>query len=202
MQSKNNGSGAGGSSASNTTTAFASSFDEFVSSGSVTSSHSPMRGSSDATNTVEKKSDDSSQILLHPVSKATASFFKLLQTILCYRQGYTQSPINCPITHFAFRVLEQVALRGGPGPGFYAASSKNSNSITTSTGSAGGSSSLDRTSASSNIARESLSGSRSRLLFQHFDVDLLLLLVKVVPELSTSLAIITRLFDTSRYNLF
>ena len=154
-----------------------------------------MRGSSDAVNTGEKKNDDSSQLLLHPVSKATASFFKLLQTVLCCKQGQTQSPINCPITHFAFRVLEQIALRGGPGPGFYT-NSKNSNSTT---GSASGGNTLERTGMSSNIGRESLSGSRSRLLFQHFDVDLILHLVKVVPELFTSLAILTRLFDTSRY---
>ena len=130
--------------------------------------------------------DSEMQVRQHPVSRATKSFFQLLQTVLCYGRE-SPSPINCPIANFAFRILEQIALKGGPGPGFYTSGSKNSSSA--SSGSTGG----------GNLERGGLAGCRSRLLYQHFDVDLILHLVKVVPELFTSLGVITRLFDVSRY---
>ena len=180
------GSGAGlNGSNSNLVTTFASTFDEYLSSGSITSSNSPLKGSSDSSNK-EGQLDVEMQIRQHPVSRATTSFFQLVQTVLCYGRE-SPSPINCPITNFAFRILEQIALKGGPGPGFYIPGCKTSN-LTSSTSSSGGS-----------LDRAGLAGSRSRLLYQHFDVDLILHLVKVVPELFTSLGIITRLFDVSRY---
>ena len=43
--------------------------------------------------------------------------------------------------NFAFRILEQIALKGGPGPGFYIPGCKTSN-LTSSISSSGGS--LDR----------------------------------------------------------
>ena len=179
------GSGAGmNGSNSNLVTTFASTFDEYLSSGSITSSNSPLKGSSDNANK-EGQMDIEMQVRQHPLSRATKSFFQLLQTVLCYGRE-SPSPINCPITNFAFRILEQIALKGGPGPGFYTPGSKNSTSSSSGTISGG------------NLERGGLAGCRSKLLYQHFDVEMILHLVKVVPELFTSLGIITRLFDVSR----
>ena len=171
---------------------FASTFDEYLSSGSITSSNSPLKGSTDSSNK-EGQIDTDRQVLQHPVSRATASFFQLLYTTLCYGRA-SPSPINCPITHFAFRFLEQIAFRGGPGPGFFTSNGKNSCSAVSGAGSVG-SNNADR---QGYIGRDTLAGCRSRLLFQHFDIELILHLVKVVPEMFVSLGIITRLFDISR----
>ena len=90
--------------------------------------------------------------------------------------------------------MEQIAFRGGPGPGFFTANGKNSCSAVSGAGSVG-SNNADR---QGYIGRDTLAGCRSRLLFQHFDIELILHLVKVVPEMFVSLGIITRLFDISR----
>ena len=61
------------------------------------------------TELVEDSNDfDSSETHSNSVQQALTTFFRLLQTIICYQD----SPIS-PVTHFAFRILEQAALRSG-----------------------------------------------------------------------------------------
>jgi hypothetical protein len=84
----------------NSSSTFASSYDEYVSG---LSQHSRQIGSPSESG---GKSDELSS---HPVTQAVAGFFRLLHNVVtCQELAIT------PCTHFAFRILEQAALRGGP----------------------------------------------------------------------------------------
>lgn len=84
---------------------------------------------------------------LHPMGEAMSGFFKLLNAVLLCQESHVT-----PVTHFAFRILEQIALKG--------------------------------------------SKSRSRLILQHVSLNLVMHLVKILPDMF-SMAIVSRLFDVS-----
>ena len=86
--------------ATNTSATFASTFDDYVSG---LTQHPRQIGSPSET---AAKSDELSS---HPVTQAVAGFLRLLQNVVtCQELAIT------PCTHFAFRILEQASIRGGP----------------------------------------------------------------------------------------
>lgn len=83
----------------------------------------------------------------HPMTEAMSGFFKLINAVLLCQESHIT-----PVTHFAFRILEQVALKG--------------------------------------------SKSRSRLILQHVSLNLVIHLVKILPDMF-SMGIVSKLFDVS-----
>ena len=86
-------------SSTNATATFASSYDDYV---------SGLTQIPRQTGSPSESAGKSDEMSSHPVTQAVSGFFRLLHNVVsCQEISIT------PVTHFAFRILEQAALRGG-----------------------------------------------------------------------------------------
>ena len=86
-------------SSTNAAATFASSYDDYV---------SGLTQIPRQTGSPSESGSKSDEMSSHPVTQAVAGFFRLLHNVVsCQEISIT------PCTHFAFRILEQAALRGG-----------------------------------------------------------------------------------------
>lgn len=88
------------SNSSSAAATFSSTFDDYVSG---LSQHTTRQIGSPS-----ESAGKTDELSVHPVTQAVAGFFRLLHNVVtCQENSIT------PCTHFAFRLLEQAALRGG-----------------------------------------------------------------------------------------